>query len=165
MLNNTYILEGTGVPALKYADGTEHQLPEPNGENKEGTRKYKFTKQVRESWLSEDGTIIEVGVSYIFEASLSWVKISKEHMDKLFKAQNDNIITVWLNADKETLKFDMRVSDLDYSFPKGNINHPAGYSAAIKLITVKNLSQAGYEQLVSETGYGDDYGSQGGSGY
>lgn len=160
-----FILEGTGVPVLTFKDGNSYELPEPNGDSKKNLRRYYFSKYVRDSFLSEGNVNIEVGVTYSFAVNLSWITLPKTALDRLFKAQNDNEVTVILNKDVPDIKYAMRISELDYEFFEGNINHPAGYSVTVRFVTIANISQVGYGQIVSSTGMGSSYGQQGSTPY
>ncbi|MBX7047215.1 MAG: hypothetical protein K1X86_15400 [Ignavibacteria bacterium] len=150
-----YIFEGTGKPKIIFANEEEYSLPEPNGKGKVNLRKYRFVKIVRDSYLSEANTNVEIGVSYEFECELRWLACDKNSAAWLRKAQNEDWVTLVLNDDEPSLNFKVRVSALDISFPEGRVNHKAGYSATIVFKTIENLPESGYSQIS-----GADYGAK-----
>ena len=160
-----YNIEGTGNAEWKFRDGNTYELPAPNAEGKQVMRKYWFTKNVRDSYLSDGNKLIEIGVTYRFGCSMTFLTASKEFLNKCFKAQNDDYVEMKLNKDKPSIKFNVRVT-FDYEYIKGFLEHKGGYTINLSIEGSEELDESGYEGLASAGEYGSDYGqAQGNSGY
>ena len=153
-----YNFEGVGPPRIVFDTGLGHVLPEPNGSGRDGLRIYDFKEFSRGKYWSESNKKIIIGRKFIFTANLKWISLPKLSLKYLWDAQKRGPFDFILNVDNLDITFKVEVEDLNWEYFKGMMEHPAGYSANLKLEGTELLSSPGYTAIFSEDGYGSNWG-------
>jgi hypothetical protein len=153
------MLEGKETPKIKFINNYEFHLPHPNGESREGIKQYDFIKSPLDSFRSEGNVQIDIGVKFLFTASLSWVKTSKLTLKALWKAAAQGYVEFYLSSDKD-VKFKVKVDSPKYRYTKGI--YGLGYDIQVKMTGIEYLDEPGYGDLELD-GYGSDFANKPGN--